>query len=123
MTAGAQTRTVNRHASVWWIAACLFAGVFMLGSLAAPASYDAHPMSTKIVSSPVDGHSDCDQWHVGLAGHCHSTTACFAYAQATSTSDVFDVLGTKQPQPSSQNNLTSRSLQPNPRPPKHSIQA
>jgi hypothetical protein len=66
--------------------------------------------------------SDCDGAHALLGGHCCASVACFAYAQIDATSTTFaDMIG-RPPLPMAQSVRVSRSLRPNPQPPKHSIQ-
>lgn len=105
-----------------WAVLCLFLALSSLGFPAAPASADAHPMSVELLSSSVDGHSDCDHGLVGMTGHCHTTTSCFAYAQPAAASVSLDLQVSGHPDAVSQDDVTSRSPQPNLRPPKRSIQ-
>ena len=123
MTAGTQIATARCRANARWVVLCLLLGLATFGLLAAPASADAHAASLQVISAPVDGHSDCDDGHLGMAGHCHTTAACFGYAQTTAPSVSLDLQASVHPEAVSQDDLTSRSPQPNPRPPKRSIQA
>lgn len=123
MTSGIRIRTSSAYAIACWSVLCLLLALFALGSLAAPASTEMHPMSVELSSSPVEGHSDCDHGRSGMTGHCHTTSACFAYVQGAVTSVSLDLQTSGHPEAVSQDDLTSRSPQPSLRPPKHSIQA
>jgi hypothetical protein len=123
MTAGTQIRTARCRVNAGWVFLCLFLGLVAFGFLAAPVSSDAHAASAQVVSAPADGHSDCDGGHLRVSGHCHTTTACFACAQATAVSVSLDLQTSGHPEAVSQDDLTSRSPQPSLRPPKRSIQA
>jgi hypothetical protein len=122
MTAGTQIATARCRANARWVVLCLLLGLTTFGFLAAPASADVHAASPQVVSAPANGHSDCDGGHLGVSGHCHTTTACFAYAQAAAASVSLDLQTRAYPEAVSQDDLTSRSLQPKLRPPKYSIE-
>ena len=123
MTAGIRIGISKSHAVAWWIVLCLFAGLLVLGCLAAPtpASADMHPISLHVLSSPVDGHSDCDHG-AGVTGHCH-TSICSAFAQAAAAPLAVEGLASGHPAVVSQESPASRSPQPNLRPPKPFIQS
>src|SRR5262245_41290763 len=123
MTAGIQIGTARCRVHAAWAVLCLLLGLGALGFLAAPTSADVHAASVQTVSFPAHEHSDCDHGHLDVAGHCHTTTACFAYAQATAAPFSLDLQACGHPQAMPQDDLISRSLQPNLRPPKRSIQA
>jgi hypothetical protein len=123
MTAGTHIWTAGCRVNAGWVVLCLLLGLVAFGFFAAPASSDVHAASVQVVSAPADGHSDCDDGHLAVSGHCHMTTACFAYAQAAAASVSLDLQTSGHPEAVSQDDLTSRSLQPNLRPPKRSIQA
>jgi hypothetical protein len=123
MTSGIRIRTSRAHAIACWTVLCLILALFSLGVPAAPASADMHHMPVELISSPVDGHCDCDDGHAGMPGHCHATPSCFAYAQAATTTVYLDLRSSSHPKVLSQDDVTSWSPQPNLQPPKHSIQA
>jgi hypothetical protein len=123
MTAGTQIVTARCCANARWVVLCLLLGLTTLGFLATPASSNVPAVSVQLISTPAGGHSDCDGGHLDASGHCHTTTACFAYAQATAASVSLELRTSGHPKALSQDHLTSRTLQPNLRPPKRSIQA
>lgn len=123
MTAGTQIWTAGCRVNASWVCLCLLLGLITFGFFASPASSDVHVASVQVVSTPADDHSDCDDGHLDVSGHCHTTTACFAYAQAATASVSLDLQKSGHPEAVSQDDLTSRSLQPKLRPPKRSIQA
>ena len=122
MTTGAQIGTARSRLSGAWAVLCLLLGVFAFGFLATPASADVHAPSLQVVSSLADSHPDCDGEAPGIIDHCHTSIACFGYAQASSSPISFDVAAPERPEATPQEHLTSRSLQPNLQPPKRSIQ-
>jgi hypothetical protein len=127
MITGIQTGTadIRSDGARWsWVILCLFLGFCAFISLNAPVSAKASEIDSQFVIASIDPHSDCDQSHSDVSGHCHhASTACFAFAQATSSSVPFDVLSADHPNAASPEALSSRSLPPNLRPPKRSIQA
>ena len=123
MTTGSQTRASRCRAVAGWAFLCLVLGFFALTFSAAPASADVHDASLQIVSASADGHSDCDDGHADMPGHCHSTTACFGYVQAATQPLMIEFVSSEQLKAASPESLTSRSLLPSLQPPKRSIQA
>ena len=123
MKSGTRTRMSGVHAIAYWSVLCLLLALFSLGSLAAPASAAAHPMSVELISSPADDHSDCDHGPAGMTGHCcHATTSCFAYASVPPISISFEPPTADHGMAMLQSRVATRSPQPNLRPPKPSIQ-
>jgi hypothetical protein len=109
-----------------WAILCLILGLcaFIAIALNAPVSAKASNNGTQFATASTDPHSDCDHDHADLSGHCHhASTTCFAFAQVTSSSFAFDVSAADHPNAASPEALSSRSLPPNFRPPKRSIQA
>jgi hypothetical protein len=79
--------------------------------------------ASQYVTNASDADSDCDGAHASLGGHCCASVACFAYAQIEAASTTFaDMIG-RHPSPIAQGVHISRSLRPNPQPPKRSSQA
>lgn len=122
MASGLRRRISSAHAIACWSGLCLLLALFSLVIPATPASAGLSHAPVELISSPVDGHSDCDHRSAGMTGHCHTTSSCFAQAQVAATVSP-DLRASSHPLAVLQDDVTSRSLQPNPRPPKRSIQA
>lgn len=124
MARGTRIGTSKAHAIACRFVPCLLLVLFSLVIPAAPASAGAHHMPVEFVSSPTDDHSDhsdCDHGLAGMTGHCHTTSSCFAQAAPATVS--LDLQTAGHAKAVSQDDVTSRSPQPNLRPPKRSIQA
>lgn len=112
-----------------WSILCLLLALFSLSVPVAPASADehyttdTHHVSVELISSPMDDHSDCDYGLAGMTGHCHATPSCFAYAPVAASTASIDWQSAGHPEALSEDNVASRSPQPNLQPPKGSIQA
>ena len=127
MTASTHLEAANIRAdnARWsWVILCLILGLCAFIALNAPVSAKGLEADAQFVTAVIDPHSDCDHGHSDLSGHCHhASTACFAFAQATSSSVAFDLSATDQPNAASPEALSGRSLPPKLQPPKRSIQA
>ena len=129
MKSGCRIWMSKARAIACWSILCLLLALFSLSVPAASASADehhttdTHHVPVELISSPMDDHSDCDHGLAGMTGHCHATPSCFAYAPATASTVPIDSRGSGQFQALSEDNVTSRSPQPNLQPPKRSIQA
>ena len=109
--------------SVDWrrLVLCLLAAVAVILAIAVSKPVNAADIpSTHYFTGAGDLDTDCDQSHGLVGSHCHNTVTCTAHAQLAPGAAGSVTMPTIHPLPAVRQVGDSRTLTPNPQPPKHS---